>query len=125
MVMYFIRGNALKFTQYSNEGKILFSGDIPASMIEDQEGNICLGEESPFTHYVLDGVFTERPVSPVRLGADSVLRDIPVGAVIWIKDTAYPTVDSFCGLEFAYSGEYQIKVEAFPFLDFTTSIKVA
>lgn len=110
------------FTKYDEQGRILFHGDVPENLIDAQGENVCIGYESSNTHFVKDGAFSKRNVSPVRIGNDKTLQNIPIGAVIFINDQAYPAVDPVCSIEFTYPGIYRIRVECFPYLDFETEV---
>lgn len=112
----------MKFTQYDNEGRILFGGDVPETMIAAQGVNIVLGHESPDTHYVVNRAFAKRQTSPARIGMDKTLQHIPPGAMIWINDKCYPATEPVCSLEFTYPGTYRIRIECFPYLDFITEV---
>lgn len=92
-----------------------------------QHPNVVLSGVDPNTlsartHYILDDQLTERPASPVSR-TDLTLLDVPVGSTLWINGVSYPaegTVD----LEFTYPGTYSLRVECFPFLDWTDEVTV-
>lgn len=111
------------FTQHDDQGRIIFHGDVPEHLIDMQGNNVCLGAESPETHYVVNRAFVKRNPSPVRLHGMS-LQNMPVGSVIKINGASYPATDSVCNLTFTYPGTYRVAVECFPYLDFTTEFVV-
>jgi len=110
------------FCSYDNQGRVLFHGDVPESMINLQVGNIYAGEVNPFTHYIVNGEPARRPPSNVRIGNDKTLQGIPIGAEIHINDQIYTATESVCTIDFTYPGIYRIKIKSFPFLDFETEI---
>ena len=116
-------GNEMIFTQYNEQGRILFHGDMPENLIDMQGDNVCLGAESPETHYVVNREFVKRKQSPVRLHGMS-LQNIPVGSLIKINGASYLATESVCNLNFTYPGTYRVAVECFPYLDFTTEFVV-
>lgn len=110
------------FCSYDGQGRVLFHGDVPESMIELQDGNIYAGEVNPFTHYIVNGEPIERPPSNVRIDNNETLQDIPIGAEIHINDQTYTATESVCTIDFTYPGVYKIKIVSFPFLDFETEV---
>lgn len=80
------------------------------------------GEHDADTHYVLDGQLVERPASPVTR-TDLTLHDVPNGATLFINGESY-AAEGTVGLEFPLPGTYQLRVECFPFLDWTDEVTV-
>lgn len=74
------------------------------------------------THYILDGEVTERPASPVTR-TDLTLLDVPEGSTLWINGESYNAEDTV-ELEFPLPGTYSLRVECFPFLDWTDEVVV-
>lgn len=65
---------------------------------------------------------TERPASPVSR-TDLTLHDVPVGSTLVINGDSYAakgTVD----LEFPLPGVYSLRVECFPYLDWSDEVTV-
>ena len=75
------------------------------------------------THYILDGEPTERPPSPVTL-TDLTLHNLPTGGVLFIDGTRYEITDETVELEFPLPGTFALRVECFPFLDWTDEVVV-
>jgi len=73
-------------------------------------------------HYILNGEVTERPASPVTR-TDLTLYDVPNGATLWINGESY-AAEGEVELEFPLSGTYSLRVECFPYLDFTDEVTV-
>ena len=64
----------------------------------------------------------ERPASPVTR-TDLTLHDVPNGATLWINGVSYPA-EGEVELEFPLPGTFNLRVECFPFLDWTGSVTV-
>lgn len=64
----------------------------------------------------------ERPASPVTR-ADLTLLDVPAGSTLWINGVSYPA-EGEVELEFTYPGTYSLRVECFPFLDWTDEVVI-
>jgi hypothetical protein len=76
---------------------------------------------SPRAHYILNGQVTERPASPVTL-TDLTLNNLPVGGDLFIDGTRYEITDETVELEFPLPGTFNLRVERFPYLDWTGSV---
>ena len=74
------------------------------------------------THYILDGEVTERPASPVTR-TDLTLLAVPEGSTLWINGESYEA-EGEVELEFPLSGTYRLRVECFPYLDWTDEVVV-
>ena len=74
------------------------------------------------THYILNGEVTERPASPVSR-TDLTLLDVPTGSKLRINGESYDAAGTV-ELEFPLSGTYSLRVECFPFLDWTDVVTV-
>jgi hypothetical protein len=66
---------------------------------------------------------TERPASPVTL-TDLTLQHLPVGGDLFIDGTRYEITDTTVELAFPLPGTFQLRVERFPYLDWTGSVTV-
>ena len=76
------------------------------------------------THYVSDGVLTERPASVARQTVEG-LTDLPVPCEVVINGKVYPVDESNATLSFTHPGIYEIAVIAFPFRDAVFIYEVA
>ena len=65
---------------------------------------------------------TERPASPVSR-TDLTLLDVPTGSTLYINGESYDA-EGTVELEFALPGTYSLRVECFPFLDWTDVVTV-
>lgn len=74
------------------------------------------------THYILDGEVTERPASPVTR-TDLTLLDVPEGSTLWINGESYGAAGTV-ELEFPLPGTYSLRVECFPYLNWTDEVTV-
>ena len=92
-----------------------------AASFTDTTGAV-MGEHDCDTHYVLDGEVTERPASPVTR-TDLTLHDVPNGATLFINGESY-AAEGTVELEFALTGTYALRVECFPYLDWTDEVVV-
>lgn len=83
-------------------------------------GGLFLGnsaEVSDLRHYVKDGIIEERPTLPIVLD-DNVLRGVPEGSTVVIDYENYTADGSDIELEFGHPGDFQVRVEKFPYQDF-------
>lgn len=113
-------------TYYFHEsGKIaaVYSGLCLESMDEVYAG--CNRVEGAFdgsTYYILNGEPAERPASPVtRTGL--VLSNVPTGSTLFINGESY-AAEGTVDLEFPLPGRYSLRVERFPFLDWSDEVVV-
>jgi hypothetical protein len=111
----------LRFAKIDDTGKVLFTGSIPESMLALQGDNIYVGDIDGQTHYVVDGVATQRPVNPAKL-VGNTLTAVPAGTVVTIGNSQYAVDDGVADLHFSYPGTYSLQLACFPYLD--TSIEV-
>lgn len=72
--------------------------------------------------YILNGQPTERPASPVTR-TDLTLHDVPNGATLWINGVSYEA-EGEVELDFTYPGTYSLRVECFPYLDWTDEVVI-
>lgn len=68
------------------------------------------------THYVFNGDAVKRPECPVILQGKTIVN-VPVPAKITINGVDYDTNEAEVELDFNFSGIYNVKVLAFPYLD--------
>ena len=73
-------------------------------------------------HYVLNGELTQRPTSPVTR-TDLTLLGVPEGSTLWINGESYDA-EGDVALEFPLPGTYRLRVECFPYLDWTDEVVV-
>jgi len=112
-------------------GRIAFAGDLPEEMIALQGDNIYVGKVDTQLDYIVSGQCVPRPVSPVVIsrtavsadGTDTtILSGVPLGAQVRVTGptslSADPATQSDVTLTFAIAGQYQISVDAFPYLTF-------
>ncbi len=79
-----------------------------------------VGEHDGAAHYVLNGQVVQRPASPVTL-VGSTLYDVPAGSTVWCDGQGYPA-EGDVKLEFPLPGTFQVRVERFPYLDWTAEV---
>lgn len=114
----------ISITNYDPEtGAILgvITGD-PLSVIANRTAYYVGGAYKPDTHYIKNGVATERLVQSTVLKG-LTLRNLPVPCEIFINGAKYECEDSAATLEFDQPTSYHIKVVAFPFLDWEIIIE--
>jgi hypothetical protein len=88
----------------------------------------CAAVEAPYDTdlrqaYILNGQVTERPPSPVAL-TNLTLQHLPMGGDLFIDGTRYEITDTTVELEFPLPGTFNLRVERFPYLDWTGSVTV-
>lgn len=80
------------------------------------------GGGDPETHYVAQGVLTQRPEIPAVLSGTS-LSGLPVPCTITIGGVDYPCQESVAELAFDQPGTYRVIVQAWPYLNKEFSIE--
>lgn len=85
------------------------------------------GEFDSRTHYIDltdpdNPTPTERPASPVSR-TDLTLLDVPTGSTLYINGVSYPA-EGTVELDFTYPGTYALRVECFPYLEYTDVVTV-
>lgn len=120
----------MNFTFYAASGEVVSSGYGPEEFAQlncPADGGYIEGEYARGTHYIDlvdpdNPTPTERPTSPVTR-ADLTLHDVPEGSTLFINGESYPA-EGTVELEFPLSGTYALRVECFPFLDWTDEVTV-
>ena len=125
----------MKFANYDEAGRIRFVGDVPESMIAVQKGNVWVGEADPEKDYITGSQCKPRPAFPATLARTTVNADatdtlvvsgVPAGAALMMigpvslegqVDTAGDVK-----LTFAMTGDYELTLSLFPFLDLKVTI---
>ena len=74
-------------------------------------------------HYVLDGVLTERPGSPVTLDG-LILKNVPANSILYISGESYLVIDDEVELELPSPGTYPLRVECWPYKDWNGEVTV-
>ncbi len=75
------------------------------------------------THYVLNGVLTERPL--MNITKDGLtLKGIPENGVVFIKSSMYTVIGGEATFSFNYSGKYNLRISCFPYQDYFDSLEV-
>ena len=65
---------------------------------------------------------TERPPSPVSRTGPTLL-DVPTGSTLYINGVSYPA-EGEVEVLFTYPGTYALRVECFPYLDWTDEVVI-
>lgn len=109
----------------------LTTGEITTaySFPEGEEDSVVqregFGYVEGFAHgdawYVLDGVITERPASPV-IRANLTLLNVPTGSKLWVNGESFDAEDEV-ELEIPLPGTYSLRVECFPYLNFEEELR--
>ena len=84
---------------------------------------ICEGSWNDSDFYVKIDTPIKRPESPVVLNGHT-LENVPNNGMLYIDGVAYSLNGESVELEFPLPGTYALRVEAFPFKDWTGSITV-
>ena len=124
---------------YNSEGRILRSVSAPPDMlqIQIQEGELGVeGVANLETDYILSGVITKRPTQTTLLDkAILTANGIDVINITNAPDGIFTATNVITGelvtgningsdtFETTVVGTYAIKIEAFPYLDFATTIE--
>jgi hypothetical protein len=107
---------AINFVKHDATGRILFCGQVPASMIELQGDNVVIGVADPTLDYVLNGAIASRPANSAALVGMTLTR-LPVPCSINIAGTIHESSEDTAELSFSLAGTYQVVVSAWPVLD--------
>ena len=81
------------------------------------------GEYYDDAYYVSDAQPTERPTQSTQL-TGLTLTALPANATLHIDDQAYPLDDTTVDLDFPLPGTYRLRVECWPYLDWTGEVTV-
>lgn len=73
--------------------------------------------------YVVGDQLQPRPTQSTQL-VGLTLTDLPANATLHIDDQAYPLTDTTVELDFPLPGTYQLRVECWPYLDWTGDVTV-
>lgn len=73
--------------------------------------------------YVVDGQLQPRPTQSTQL-AGLTLTALPANATLHIDGQSYPLTDATVELDFPLPGTYQLRVECWPYLDWTGEVTV-
>lgn len=113
----------MQFAKYDEQGRVLFIGDVPESMLALQGERVFIGEIDGTLEYVIDGNKQPRPANPARLSGYA-LHNLPVPCKIRINQREYACSEASAAVELTYPGVYRINVQAFPFLDANFEVQV-
>lgn len=92
--------------------------------VNSREGiSRVLGHYSQATHYVSSDAVLERPTQATALDG-LTLTDLPAPCTLWIDSTAYSITEPTVTLDLPLSGAYPLRVEAWPYIDWTGSVTV-
>lgn len=114
-------------TEFNSEGRfirVLSSSD--PSLLELNKAADCSYLEGHWIgdhYYVTEGQATARPTQSTTLDG-LTLSGLPAPCTLWIDSTSYPVTDSTATLDLPIAGTYRLRVEAFPYLDWTGSVTV-
>ncbi|MCD0494813.1 hypothetical protein LQD23_21290 [Chromobacterium violaceum] len=114
------------FTVYEREtGRIVRDGNCPADWVALQAGEgegAVEGCYSADAHYVPAGVPTPRPAMPcIRDGAH--FSGLPVPCAVDIDGKRYDCADGVADLKFPLPGAYQVRISAWPYLDWVGEVE--
>lgn len=105
-------------------GKIVQTGQSPESQIDIQgtkDYKMLVAKGEPETHYVYSGSLMLRPDMSLTI-EDNKIHGIPVPSSIFINGTYYPCTEEEVDFDFTFPGEYHVRIESFPYLDFETKL---
>jgi hypothetical protein len=118
------------FVKYNPTGEIVAVVDCDEKFSEYYPEFTWFGlfaTVTPWSHYIdltdpENPTPAERPASPVTR-TDLTLHDVPNGATLWINGVSYPA-EGEVELQFTLPGTYSLRVECFPFLDWTDEVAI-
>lgn len=109
------------FVKHDDAGHILYTGQVPGTMLELQGENVVAGEADLDLDYVLDGAITRRPANTAVLKGMK-LRSLPKPCVITVEGVAHDCIDATADLSFSLPGTYTVTVSAWPMVDATFEV---
>lgn len=124
------------FAKYdATTGRILFTGQVPVSMIELQGDNVFVGETNIETDYIVDGEKVARPVFPASLSGTTVTADgndplvianVPSGTALRVigptQMRGMVDTNTDVTLTFALPGVYTVTLNLFPYQEMKATI---
>lgn len=81
-----------------------------------------MGAFSSQDYYVVGGEAAARPASPITLNG-MMLMNVPPGATVLLDGQEY-SAEGDVELEFPLPGTYRLRVECFPYLEWTAEVVV-
>lgn len=113
----------IPFTIYKpSTGEIVNHGrclTVPAP--DDPDLAVLEGEYEYPRHYIVEGAAAPRPEMPAHREGLTV-SGIPVPAVVIIDGLCYPVEDGEVTLDLPLPGVYDVRIVAFPYLDWTARV---
>lgn len=105
-------------------GMLLSFPDEATQSINHRPGYDYLdGHWSGEHYYVADGQAAERPTQATALDG-LTLSGLPSPCTLWIDHASYPVTDSTATLDLPIAGTYRLRVESWPYIDWTGSVTV-
>lgn len=111
----------VSFVKHDDVGRILFSAEVPASMIGLQGDDTAVGDADHRLDYVVDGKIRRRPAN-TAVQTSKGLEALPIPCVVIVRGVSYPCNDGVVDLSFSEPGTYEVSVVAWPMLDATFEV---
>lgn len=122
--------NNVRFAKFDPaNGRILFVGEVPESMLDLQGDHVIACDADPAGQYIADGAVVDRPSMGVTVPTtgtadgttETIIAAVPAGAHVRVLGPAsMDGVTDAAGdvtLTFALAGDYTVSIECFPFAD--------
>lgn len=104
-------------------GRILYWTSTEQMDFLGEQGVFVEGHHPAERLYMVDGQPTERPTQSTQL-TGLTLADVPANATLHIDGQSYPLTDTTVDLDFPLPGTYRLRVECWPYLDWTGEVTV-
>lgn len=125
----------MNYIVYENlTGKITKTGRCPVDMVALQAGDgrtVIEGTANDLTEYVVAGAVTPKPAMPVVIDKTEVTADgvdtatmtgLPDPCTLRVQGENHLVEGGEAEVSFDLSGQYVVKIVAFPYLDFEVTI---
>lgn len=125
------------FCVFNDNGMVVRSGSCPTSMVNVQAGvgeQVIIGVVNDITQYIENGTITNKPTNTTTIDKVSCLADgidfitlssIPDNATITISGQGVninQSIGNSDTITFDLAGEYNLRIESFPSLDYEVII---
>ena len=105
-------------------GMMLTFPDEATYLINQPAGSAFMaGHHDAGVYYALDGQVAARPTQTTALSGFT-FTGLPTPSTLWIDHASYAVTDSTVTLDLPLPGTYPLRVEAWPYIDWTGSVTV-
>ena len=111
----------IEYIEYDNSGRIVGNHNLAPELYElNKDKQMMEGIADRDLQYIKNGQVIDRPVQSTELHG-TVLTNLPEPCTIFINGTPYECVSDTAELEFDQPTIYTIRVEAWPYQEWSTT----